>query len=497
MSAQLSLELITEAFDHLDFGVILFEPRFNENQEIEDLIFSYVNRKTSELNNFSKEELIGAGLVELMPGNKELGLFDRYVKVFETGEPLDFVQEYGRERLEPTIFSIKAKKVGEMLMVYFNDISSSVLTQRKLKDQKDFYEMVFDFSKDAIFIVEVCEDGKFRYVKTNLTHQENSGIPLSAVQGKTPEELAGKEKGKKIIDYYLKAIQSKSGITYENTQEFPAGTITYSAKLNPVRDSEGNVRYLVGIARDITERKKIEDALVKVNADLKITSNQKDKLFSIIAHDMRGPISTSQSLVDLLLESFDALNKAQIKPYLKLISEGLTQTNATMEDLLNWAKSQMGGIVVKRDKIFVNSQLDYVADMLKSQVKAKQLSLNLIMNEDVIAKSDPQLLQIILRNLLNNAVKFTRKGGEIDLILQVNEKHFTIEVRDNGVGISPEKMKMLFSNDFKVDYGTEGEKGTGLGLQIVYDFVKKLKGEISVLSELGKGTTFTLKFPLK
>ncbi len=487
-------ELLSQAFDLMDFGVMIFKPIYTDNHEITDLEFVYCNQVACDISQFSKEELLGNGLVQLMPGNKEEGLYDKYVEVYTTGVKLDLVQVYGKERIESTVFRIKAKKLNDLLMVYFNDISASKALEKKIKEQKDFFEMAYDFSKDALFIVEVDEQGIFRYSHTNIGHQESTGIPLSTIQGKTPEELFEPELGKRLVNNYQRAVRSEKGISYEETIELPIGTRYYSTTLNPVRNEAGQVIFLIGVAHDISLRKRAEEDLIIAHENLKKTAAQKDKLFSIIAHDMRGPITTSQSLIDLLIESFPSLTKSQIEPYLNLISDGLTQTNNLMQDLLTWAMSQMGGYQVKWDMVFVNKEIESVLHTLKGQSDAKNIQMEWKCEHNVIALLDAHMLRILFRNILSNAIKFTPKNKKIQVVLESKKHYFTLQIKDEGKGMDQATLASLFSAEMNSEYGTEGEKGTGLGLQIVYDFVKRLNGHIEVQSELGKGTTFTLKF---
>jgi signal transduction histidine kinase len=168
-----------------------------------------------------------------------------------------------------------------------------------------------------------------------------------------------------------------------------------------------------------------------------------------------------------------------------------------LENLLQWSRSQRGKLEFNPGKIELDKVLSGVIGLLKENAEAKNIELSVILQpEDMIVFADRQMLETILRNLISNAIKFTNKGGVIQIDALQNEKEAILKVTDNGVGIAPEIKGRLFKIDSHQSLpGTENEKGTGLGLMLVREFVARHGGEIGVESRVGSGSTFYFTLP--
>jgi len=263
------------------------------------------------------------------------------------------------------------------------------------------------------------------------------------------------------------------------------------------------------IVTDITELKKYEHNLKemvderttdleKANQQLKEINATKDKLLSVIAHDLKGPVATLLGFSDLLIENMEDYDIEKFKTIVLHINSAAKNALTLLENLLLWAMSQNKQLQFNPANINLKATLEDVTNNFKSLAAMKHISLNFLPARDVIGSADENMVRAIFRNLLANAIKFTPKGGKIDVNILQHEREVEITVTDNGIGMSEETKNNLFtvSSNMTLE-GTAHERGTGLGLLICYEFVKKHNGKISVASWLGKGSKFTVKLPRK
>ena len=261
-------------------------------------------------------------------------------------------------------------------------------------------------------------------------------------------------------------------------------------------DRDGKISGYHGVSRDISERKKAEFQLKEQESQLRELNSTKDKLFSIIAHDLRSPFNAILGFSELLIENHNDFEVAESQEYLGLINLSAKNTLILLDNLLAWAKSQTGNIIYKPEKTNFSAIAREVLDMSKSIAKIKNISLKPIQNDTIEVYVDVNMLKTILRNLISNAIKYTHSNGEIVLSAVQNKNNIEISVADNGVGMSEETRSKLFKFDTIVTTtGTANEKGSGLGLILCKEFVEKHGGEIWVKSEQGKGSAFIFSFP--
>jgi PAS domain S-box-containing protein len=248
---------------------------------------------------------------------------------------------------------------------------------------------------------------------------------------------------------------------------------------------------------NITEKKHKEEQLKKYNEELKNLVSTKDKLFSIIAHDLRGPFSGILGYSDLLIDNIKEYDKEKSEQFAKIIHTQAENTLNLLENLLHWAKTQTGQIVYKPRIIKLYPIVKGIIDILKYQARAKNITLNNNLNDNIVVFADQNLIQTVLRNLIYNSIKFTNPGGKVKISSRDYKNHNEITVSDNGIGISEETSSKLFKLDSNVtNVGTANERGSGLGLILCKELIEKHGGKIWVKSEVGKGSHFTFILPV-
>jgi signal transduction histidine kinase len=244
------------------------------------------------------------------------------------------------------------------------------------------------------------------------------------------------------------------------------------------------------IINDITERRQTEIALERLNIE-------KDKFFTIIAHDLRGPFASLVGVTELLANRSDGLPKAEISLLHQSLYESGKNLFALLENLFEWAELQRGVapfnlLTLELKPILASNLMLYRSFALEKNI---HLGVVNIPNKPILA--DPNMIDTVLRNLLQNAIKFTHLGGNIIIPVYTDHEWMWVKITDTGIGISKERIESIFKLDTTLStIGTKGEVGSGLGLHVCNELVKKCGGILKVTSQEGDGTTFKFSIPL-
>lgn len=238
------------------------------------------------------------------------------------------------------------------------------------------------------------------------------------------------------------------------------------------------------------------EKITQQNLQLQQLNATKDKFFSIISHDLKGPLNSLTSFSGLLINYFDSLSKEEIQSLAKDLDKSLKNLFALLENLLEWSRSQTGAIEFKPAAFNLSELIEENIDLLSAQAGAKEIKLLYPGPQPVTVMAHKNSVTTVIRNLISNAIKFTPPGGTITLSATSSNEEALVSIADSGVGMSKEVMDKLFRIDAKHSTkGTADEKGTGLGLVLCKDFVEKNHGSIGVQSEEGKGSNFYFTLP--
>lgn len=229
---------------------------------------------------------------------------------------------------------------------------------------------------------------------------------------------------------------------------------------------------------------------------LQNANDTKNQLFSIIGHDLRSPLNSLQGLTDLIHHYRAEQQTEMVDEMVEHMGESVKRLRHLLDNLLTWALNQSGNFKVKPELIKIDFFLNEIISILKESAKAKKIELVLTGSSGCMIHADRNSLSTVIRNLINNAIKFSNEESKIEIGYSCDHQHTTITIADQGVGISEDKLSEIFELTHST-YGTNNEKGTGLGLVLVSEFVALNDGTIDVSSKLGEGTTFTLTFPNK
>ena len=277
-----------------------------------------------------------------------------------------------------------------------------------------------------------------------------------------------------------------------------------------IRDQNNKPIALVGVARDISEKKKTElqlmeytlelqkvnELLLESEKNLKELNESKDKFFSIISHDLKGPYQGLLSILELLIKEYDSFGDEEKKDIFIKIQSSSQRTYNLLDNLLQWSRMQTGKAKFHPEKIHLLKISAGIIDLFSELAIGKRISIKNLISEDIFLFGDPNMIQLIIRNLLSNSIKFSYPDNEILVTALELNGYVEISVRDFGVGMDIEKARNLFRIDIQNStMGTAEETGTGLGLLLCKDMVNMHKGTIWSISESGKGSTFSFTIP--
>ncbi len=257
-----------------------------------------------------------------------------------------------------------------------------------------------------------------------------------------------------------------------------------------------NATILSRTIRYSIEHKKAQIKIRENENELRISNATKDKFFSIIAHDLRSPFTALLSLSDILLKHYKELDDETRMEYIGMIYESSENTFKLIENLLQWSRIQRGTIEISPEEFKVCDVVNRTIDIVKQPASNKGLEIDSCVNTDLKVYADANMFETIVRNLLMNSIKFTKPGGKITVEAELIGDQVHTIVTDTGIGMNEKAMEKLFKvEENKSTPGTSGEAGTGLGLILCKEFITINKGDITVESEVGKGSTFTIILP--
>jgi PAS domain S-box-containing protein len=350
--------------------------------------------------------------------------------------------------------------------------------------------------------VTVSEDGVILFC--NRRFSQMIGQPMSQIIGKKYADFIEDVNQGKLDSMLQEAINGR--IKDEITRLDKYGEIFY-LHVSMCALPEGMLGKVCIIVTDITELKKHQHNLESMvrertteinNANIQLAelNSTKDKLFSIIAHDLRGPFTSLLGFTDLLIENLDNYDRPKFEQIITHISRAAKNAYSLLENLLLWARSQNKQMLFTPRKVcLINVTRDVILS-LTSIGSIKNIRLINSVPADLTVYADVNMLTAILRNLISNAVKFSNPGSDVEITAAMLGDAVSVSVKDNGIGMSPEIKNNLFQTVSNVTRaGTASEKGTGLGLMICKEFIDKHEGSIRLESEPGKGTNFTFSLP--
>ena len=340
-------------------------------------------------------------------------------------------------------------------------------------------------------------DGKF---DDNVTYALKD-TPCGNVVGKSiccfPDNVRNLFQ-KYIVLQDMKA-ESYLGTTLWNSKNQPIGLIAVIGRqpiINPYF-AETILKLAAVRAAGELERINAEQALIQSERKLHQLNIDKDRFISVLGHDLKTTFNNLLGLSEVLTEDIHMLNTEQVENIANDINKSAQITSNLLEDILMWARCQQGSIPFKPKKLRFAEICRNTLEAFSLAAHSKIITINCSSADQIYVFADSDMLKTVLRNLVSNAIKFTNKGGAINICAEENSENLTISISDNGTGIPPENLAKLFDiSEVLTTKGTAGETGTGLGLLLCKEFIEKHGGKIWVESEAGRGSVFKFILPV-
>ena len=382
-----------------------------------------------------------------------------------------------------------------------NEIKQRILLEDDLKVSEKKYRLLTEFTADVIWVLNVSS-GKFSYISPSvfqlrgftaeeaiLETLEDALTPDSVllVNEAITKDLSNFIANPELRNYYINEIQQycKNGdiIWVEVSTQFRYG---------PTGDIE-----IVGVSRNIEERKKAEAKILENEVELRSLNATKDKFFSIIAHDLKSPFNSIVGFSELLVAELKTKNYDEIETYANIILQSSERALNLLMNLMEWSRSQTGKMEFNPEYVEMGNLINEICLLFDDVASQKSIQINRTLPPDTIVFADRAMVSTVIRNLISNAIKFTNTNGEIQISAKQKNNQILISIKDNGVGMSKETIEKLFRIEESFSSkGTNNETGTGLGLLLCKEFVEKHGGIIWVESTVGIESTFFFSLPL-
>jgi PAS domain S-box-containing protein len=376
------------------------------------------------------------------------------------------------------------------------DITERRSSEESLNVAVESYMDIFNSVSEAIYLLD--KSGTF--LDVNKGAETMYGYTKQEFIGQSPFTIAAPDKNnldeiRSILSKVFETGQSSYFVFWgerKNGEVFPKEVFVNKGKYF-------GQEVLIATARDITEKNQVEERFRKKNEELQKINAEKDKFFSIIAHDLRSPFTAFLGFTQLMVQDLPSLRLDNIQEIALLMRDSATNLHRLLENLLQWSRLQRGMIAFNPKKFQLQPKIKSCLQSVMEIANKKGVEINFSIPDDVTVFADYNMFESVISNLTSNAVKFTNKGGKV-LISARNtaEKNVEISIKDTGIGLSREILGKLFHLDEYVSRpGTEGEPSTGLGLILCKDFIDRHNGKIWAESLEGMGSTFYFTLPVK
>ena len=419
-------------------------------------------------------------------------LFDKEWKLVQFGwiymllislETIKWIQQYGSINTEYYLLIINVSVVVVGLFFFLNIFKKTLL--KSLKDTNENQSMLFSLI-DNVPIFMALEGRNRRYKMVNKKYVEEFNM--------SREEIIGARSKDVLPDYiwqnhtkFLDRAFSGEFVEFSEQAKLPNGTRMFaSGKFVPIKNIKGDIEYVTVYVDDVTKLKLVEEQL---KSELK----DKDKLFSIIAHDIRSPLNLFEGLLNA--SDNQVITQEEFLVFKDKLRERFISLQETINGLLEWSRLQLDRIQPAPVTFAPEKIVGELINVFKPIAESKEITINQIGKAEE-ATMDINHFRIIFRNLLHNALKFTPNGGEINVKYGVTEECVEVSVSDSGVGMSEEAIeKVMTKAEVASATGTMGETGTGLGLHLSLELLEKNGGQMSIHRNEVAGTTFQVLIP--
>ncbi len=466
--------------------------------------FILANKHKAKFHGFEDPEAMnGKSDFDYFPEEMARSFYDDEMLIMKSGVPAVNKEEKILDSSDNEVILSTTKipvrdKSGNVVGIV--GIGRDITRQKETENRLEHLSMVASTTENVVVVMD--REGNFEWV--NKGFQVRYGGTMEEYIKQHGINLMENSSHENIAEIIEVVHTTKKPYTYSSrTRDVKGNDVWYQTNITPILDTHGEISSLCLIDSDITGIKKadlqIKQHKYKLESQrdqLRKLNSRKDRLFSIIAHDLKNPFLSIIGFSDLLKEGYHDLKEQQVLEYLDCIHSSSSSAYDLLFNLLEWARVQIKTIEIVPVNIVTAQLIDEIMELLAVQAKDKHIQFKSTVDPELQIRADRNMVHTILRNLTSNAVKFTDIGGVINFSAKEIDNHVSISVKDSGIGIPEEKLKSLFSIEVsKTTMGTSGESGTGLGLLVCKEFLQLNHGEIGVTSTPGSGSTFTITLP--
>jgi two-component system, chemotaxis family, CheB/CheR fusion protein len=466
------------------------------------------NKAFEKLSGYQAENILGENLSTLFPNDKVEDIID-LIEATAKGQRLESVEieilcADNTRKIALWNSANILNEFGETVstIAQGQDITQRLEAENIIRQRSQMIQLLLDSTAEGICGVD--ENGQCTFVNksaiTMLSYEKEEAVlgrNLHDIMHHTQED--GQNHALDVCAIhkaFLRAQKSHSDdevFWRADGSSFPVEYWSY-----PI-EQEGKILGAVITFIDISERKQSENKLKALNKSLTDANQTKDKLFSIISHDLRSPAAAVLGLASLLQENYDSLQTDEVKRIGKSIYSSADNLSELLDNLLEWSRLQSGTTAAELKQESVGELINSVFENLRQMAELKKILVAVHVEEQLTAYFDKRMMASVIQNLMSNAIKFTPRGGKVIIMASKhNDEMIAIQVIDTGIGIPQSIMDELFVvNNSKGRLGTDGERSSGLGLILCHEFVQMHRGSINVQSKEGKGSTFKVLLPVK
>jgi signal transduction histidine kinase len=358
----------------------------------------------------------------------------------------------------------------------------------KIKENERELKAMFGSMQDLVIVF----NKKGEYIKIAPTDETLLVKPAKELLGKTIHQVFDKKAADYFLNAIIECIETKKMVFLDYPLEIDSRNYWFHATISYLTYDS-----VLFVAHDYTIQKEALEELKQSRQKLVETNAAKDKFFSIIAHDLKSPFLGIMGVTEELKLNIDKLEKEEISEFVNLMYSAAKNTFDLLNNLLEWSSLQTGRMVYKPDNLNIYSIVQNTCELLNTSASVKSICIENKVTGELAAFADKNMVSTIMRNLVSNAIKFTKPGGKISVSSYCENGFVLLSISDTGIGMTEEMLMKIFKIDsVHISRGTNGEKGTGLGLLLCKELVEKNGGEIRVTSSLGIGTEFTFSLPV-
>jgi len=472
-----------------------------------DFHFLRWNKNFETVTGYTAEEIARMSPLDFFGGADRALISERIQAVFTNGSSdaeAYFVAKDGTQN--PYYFTgLKIEVDGQPALIGVGiDITKRKQAEQALRDSQKQLALIYETVRDVIFLLGVEPGEVYRFASVNPVFLAATGLTLDQVVGRRMEEVLPESAHEPVRAHYREAIRTNQSVSWEEVSVYPTGTLYGNVTVTPALDAQGICTHLIGTVHDITQIRRAEQEIRKLNQELEQrvvartaqleTANKELESFSYsVSHDLRAPLRAISGFAEIIARRHRAALNAEGQHYFDNIVQASERMSHLIDDLLQY--SRLGRQALRPQPVALGSVLAVLAKDLEPRLAEIGGTLEIAGDLPTLT-ADKTLLNQIFTNLLENAITYRRPDVPLRLAItwQAEDGAAVIGVRDNGIGIPAEHHQRIF-NIFQRLHSDDLYPGTGIGLATVKKSAEMLGGSVWVESEVGSGSTFFVRLP--